>query len=208
MCWQRTGLANISHLESKNETLGAFSQYGVYELVVAGSTVMEERTSSTNKSGDDSDDDGGGVVQPHQETVDTESGEHEASEHADSASNQLGKQEALKQPVRRGDRTSRPRRPWWVVQQPSANIASTDGIYVHASFKKALRSAKFDHWQVAIDAEYNLLQERQTWSLVVKPASRKILDSKRVYKIKRDLTVHHEDINSARASSRSIIGPI
>jgi hypothetical protein len=49
-----------------------------------------------------------------------------------------------------------------------------------------LRSAEWSHWQEAIDTEYKSLQERQTWSLVVKPACRKIVDIKWVFKIKRN----------------------
>jgi hypothetical protein len=72
------------------------------------------------------------------------------------------------------------------VQRPSANIASTDGINVPASYKQALRNTERDHWQAAIDTEYRSLQERQTWSLVVRPAGRKIVDNKWVFKIKRN----------------------
>jgi hypothetical protein len=72
------------------------------------------------------------------------------------------------------------------VQQPSANIASTDGIYVPASYKQALRGTESDHWQVAIDTECISLKERQTRSLVVKPASRKIMNNKWVFKIDRN----------------------
>jgi hypothetical protein len=72
------------------------------------------------------------------------------------------------------------------VERPSANIASTNGINVPASYKQALRSTEWSHWQEAIDTEYKSLQERQTWSLVVKPAGRKIIDSKWVFKIKRN----------------------
>ena len=60
------------------------------------------------------------------------------------------------------------------------------GINVPASYKQALRSAEWSHWQEAIDTEYKSLQERQTWTLVVKPAGRKIIDSKWVFKIKRN----------------------
>jgi hypothetical protein len=44
------------------------------------------------------------------------------------------------QSVRRSERTSKPSKQWWVVQQPSANIASMDGIYVLASYTQALRN--------------------------------------------------------------------
>jgi NAD dependent epimerase/dehydratase family enzyme len=50
-----------------------------------------------------------------------------------------------------------------------------------------LRSAEWSHWQEAIDTEYKSLQERQTWSLVVKLAGRKIVDNKWVFKIKRTI---------------------
>ncbi len=49
-----------------------------------------------------------------------------------------------------------------------------------------MRSAEWSHWQEAIDTEYKSLQERQTWSLVVKPTGRKIVDIKWVFKIKRN----------------------
>ena len=41
-----------------------------------------------------------------------------------------------------------------------------------------------EYWQAAIDTEYQWLQERHTWSLVVKLAGRKIVDSKWVFKVK------------------------
>jgi hypothetical protein len=72
------------------------------------------------------------------------------------------------------------------VERPSANIASTNGINVPAYYKQALRSAEWSHWQEAIDTEYKSLPERQTWSLEVKLAGRKIVDNKWVFKIKRN----------------------
>jgi len=72
------------------------------------------------------------------------------------------------------------------VQQPSRNIASTDNIYVLTSYKQVLRCTGRDHWKVAIVTEYISLQKRQTWSLVVKPVGRKIVDNKWVFKIKRN----------------------
>jgi hypothetical protein len=72
------------------------------------------------------------------------------------------------------------------VQQPSANIASTDNISVPASYKQALSDTESDHWKVAIDTEYISLKERQTRSLVVKPVGRKIVNNKWVFKIERN----------------------
>ena len=103
------------------------------------------------------------------------------------------------QSVRRNECTSKPSKQWWVVQQPSANIASTDGIYVPSSYKQALRGTESDHWQVAIDTEYRSLKERQTRILVVKPAGRKIVNSKWVFKIKRN-----SDGTIARYKSRLV----
>ncbi len=42
------------------------------------------------------------------------------------------------------------------------------------------------HWQAAIDPEYRSIQETQTWSLIVESVDRKILDSKWVFKSKRN----------------------
>jgi hypothetical protein len=63
-------------------------------------------------------------------------------------------EEHVLQPLQRSERSSRPGKQWWTVQHPSANIAITDGIYVPASYKQALRNAESEsYWQAAMDTE-------------------------------------------------------
>jgi hypothetical protein len=145
---------------------------------------MGER--SFHETSEDSDNDDGATVQPHEDTADSQSGEQEASPQSAVQVEDIQLGEPEQQPLRRSERASRPVKQWWVVERPSANIASTNGINVPASYKQALRSTEWSHWQEAIDTEYKSLQERQTWTLVVKPAGRKIIDSKWVFKIKRN----------------------
>ena len=153
-------------------------------LATVGSIVMEER--SFHETSEDSDNDDGATVQPHEDTADSQSGEQEASPQLAVQVEDIQLGEPEQQTLRRIERASRSSNQWWVVERPSANIANTNGISVPASYKQALRSAEWSHWQEAIDTEYKSLQERQTWSLVVKPAGRKIVDGKWVFKIKRN----------------------
>jgi hypothetical protein len=154
------------------------------ELSIVGSTVMgESRMSLLHVNWDDLDDDGGVVVQLIGKL---QSGEQVATPQSIGQFEVRQPGEHGHQSVRRSIRRSQPSIQWWVVQQPFANIASTDGIYGPASYKQALRNSKSDNWQAAIDTENITLQERQTWSLVVKPAGHNIVDNKWVFKIKRN----------------------
>jgi hypothetical protein len=81
-----------------------------------------------------------------------------------------------------------------VAASAQAGEVSSSGLYnTHprilqlpmASYKQALRIAESEYWQAAIDTKYKSLQERQTWSLVVKHVGRKIVDIKWVFKVKR-----------------------
>ncbi len=69
-------------------------------------------------------------------------------------------EEHVLQQLRRNERLNRPSKQWWIVQHLSTNIAITDGIYVPASYKQALRNAESECWQADIDTQYKLLQER------------------------------------------------
>jgi hypothetical protein len=154
------------------------------ELATVGSIVIGKRF--FHETSEDSDNNDGATVKPREDTADSQSGEQEASPQSAVQVEDIQLGEPEQQPPCQSERASRPSKQWWVVERPFANIASTNGINVPASYKQALRSAEWSHWQEAIDTEYKSLQERQTWSLVVKPAGRKIVDSKWVFKIKRN----------------------
>lgn len=56
------------------------------------------------------------------------------------------------------------------------------------SVEEALSSANAAQWKLAIEAEYQALQENRTWTLVDRPKDRKVMQCKWVYKAKRDLS--------------------
>jgi hypothetical protein len=62
-----------------------------------------------------------------------------------------------------------------LLSQPSARL-----------FKQAPRSPQSGEWEAAIKSEYDSLVSRKTWKLVPCPAGRKLVDSKWVFKLKRD----------------------
>jgi hypothetical protein len=64
--------------------------------------------------------------------------------------------------------------------------ASSPNLQEHVSYKQALRSPQSGEWEAAIKSEYDSLVFRKTWTLVPCPAGRKLVDSKWVYKLKRD----------------------
>src|SRR5690606_22323231 len=54
------------------------------------------------------------------------------------------------------------------------------------SYHQAKSSAEWKEWQKAMDEELQSLKENQVWEVVPKPANRKIVDCKWVYKVKTD----------------------
>jgi hypothetical protein len=70
----------------------------------------------------------------------------------------------------------------------TAAIKSANSLIVqeHVSYKQALRSPQSGEWEAAIKSEDDSLVSRKTWTLVPCPAGRKFVDSKWVFKLKRD----------------------
>jgi hypothetical protein len=68
----------------------------------------------------------------------------------------------------------------------AANMAKPHQPLEPTSYKQALRSPDAKHWQAAIDGEYESLMTRKTWKLVPRHAGRKLVDSERAFKLKRN----------------------
>ena len=66
-------------------------------------------------------------------------------------------------------------------------------------FKQAIASPHAKEWKAAIQSEYDSLVSRNTWRLVPRPAGRKLVDFKWVFKLKRDA-----DGNIARYKARLV----
>jgi hypothetical protein len=113
---------------------------------------MGERMSTFYEDKDDDDDDV--APKPHEESSNNQYREQEASLQQVEVNQP---EEHVQQSVRRSDHPSRTSKQWWVVQQPSANIAITDGLYVPASYKQAMHNDECDRWRAAIDTEYKSL---------------------------------------------------
>lgn len=54
------------------------------------------------------------------------------------------------------------------------------------SYEQAMNSNNSEQWPLAMDEEFKSLVKNKTWSLVDKPTDQKVVDSKWVYKIKRN----------------------
>ena len=54
------------------------------------------------------------------------------------------------------------------------------------TYRQAIQSKDRVKWKAAMDAEIEQLQAQQTWTLVHPPKGKKIVDCKRVFKIKPD----------------------
>jgi hypothetical protein len=63
---------------------------------------------------------------------------------------------------------------------------SSPNVQDPVSYKQALRSPLSGEWEAAIKSEYDSLVSRKTWTLVPCPAGRKLVDSKWVFKLKRN----------------------
>ena len=53
-------------------------------------------------------------------------------------------------------------------------------------YKQALRNPQSEEWEAAIKCENDSIVSRKIWTLVPCPAGRKLVDSKWVFKLKRD----------------------
>jgi hypothetical protein len=60
----------------------------------------------------------------------------------------------------------------------------------HALYKQAQRSPQSGEWEATIKREYDPLVSRKTLTRFLCPAGRKLVDSKRVFKLKRDANGH------------------
>jgi transposase InsO family protein len=115
-------------------------------------------------------------------------------------------------PVRqtsRFGRISQPPRNWWEVNHPAPIETDDDRSMTDASepdarsdltmanallaedsepkfYKHATMGPDSDHWTNAINAEMSALERNRTWEVVNKPADRKVIGSKWVFKIKYD----------------------
>ncbi|XXQ37423.1 non-specific serine/threonine protein kinase [Plasmodiophora brassicae] len=64
---------------------------------------------------------------------------------------------------------------------------------------EALESANAQEWQVAIDDELRALNKNQIWELCPRPAERKVIDGRWVFKLKQD-----QDGNPSRCKARYV----
>jgi hypothetical protein len=93
---------------------------------------------------------------------------------------------------RRGNRARKLPGEWWKSATTPGATANHAGVEAEEkpiepiSYKQALRSPQTKEWQAAITEEYESLVARKTWQLVPRPAGRKLVDSKWVFKVKRD----------------------
>ena len=60
-------------------------------------------------------------------------------------------------------------------------------------------ASKHSKWCIAMDEEFQALQQQATWSLVPLPASKNVVGCKWVYKLK-----HHSDGSIARYKARLV----
>ena len=105
--------------------------------------------------------------------------------------------------VSRYGRVLQPPRDWWVantqtrsitmddVSEPDARSDDEPMAYIieedePKTFYRATHGTDSDQWQSAIDKELHALKKNETWQVVDRPADRKIIGSKWVFKIKRD----------------------
>jgi hypothetical protein len=54
------------------------------------------------------------------------------------------------------------------------------------TYAQAMRSPESDKWKIATEEELNALNRNNTWDIVDKPANRKIMDNRWVFRIKRN----------------------
>lgn len=56
----------------------------------------------------------------------------------------------------------------------------------HEPETQALSSNARDYWLEAMQEEYKALIQNKTWNLIERPSNQKVIDNKRVFKIKRN----------------------
>jgi hypothetical protein len=79
---------------------------------------------------------------------------------------------------------------WTAGSATVIKSASSQIIQEPVPYKQALRSPQSGEWEAAIKSEYDSLVSWKTWTLVPCPAGRKLVDSKWVFKLKRDAKGH------------------
>jgi hypothetical protein len=109
------------------------------------------------------------------------------------------------QTVTRTGRVSRPPDEWWVapttntdtampdfnnpVMDPHEEVLNISGNILDDEkpkfYRQAISGPNADLWHSAIEADMDALLRNHTWDVVDRPTDRKIVDSKRVFKIKR-----------------------
>jgi len=83
-------------------------------------------------------------------------------------------------------------RPRSEIKRPSrfddfeTSFISITDVEEPTTYEEAMKSSSSKQWQQAIDAELKSLAENDTWDIVDKPSNCDIIDSKWVFKIKRD----------------------
>jgi hypothetical protein len=75
---------------------------------------------------------------------------------------------------------------WTAGSAAAIKSASSPTAQEPVSYKQALRSPQPGEWEAPIKSEYDSLVSRKTWTLVPCLAGRKLVDSKWVFKLKRD----------------------
>jgi hypothetical protein len=92
--------------------------------------------------------------------------------------------------LKRSTRHSRPPGRWWMANGRGgdvvANMAKPHQPLELTSYKQPFCSPDAKHLQAAIDSKYESLMTRKTWKLVPRLAGRRLVDSKLVFKLKRN----------------------
>lgn len=81
-------------------------------------------------------------------------------------------------------------RPKRLIKQPK-RLEDYETLYFSlleepATYEQAMAGPHSSSWQEAIDEELKAIQDNETWSIVEKPSNCEIIDSKWVFRIKRD----------------------
>lgn len=152
------------------------------EMAPAGAGDDEDDDDGAGVGGDGAgEDSAGGAGTPAGEdntTVDTQAGG------AGAGSEEAGGAGAGDAGRRYPQRERRPPQDYWLV--PAANAAHAPAAAEPISYKQAMRSPDHHKWKAAMDEEMDSQVSRQVWKLVPKPAGRKVVDCKWVYRIKRN----------------------
>jgi hypothetical protein len=74
----------------------------------------------------------------------------------------------------------------WLIAGKTTTINTRHVVHKPALYKQALRGPQAKEWGAPIKTEYDSLVSRNTWKLVPRAACRELVDSKWVFKVKRD----------------------